>query len=107
MYNQARQHTPALRSHVRDLVKHYASEMADSEVLSILENGLKNEEEAKHLGHFIWKMIDQMAEDKENSKVVLGGINNTSMLPDVSYEMDIFMAESGYSKVWEEISDNA
>lgn len=93
--------------HVRDLINHYASEMNDARILLILENGLKNEEDAVHLGQFIWKMIDKMAEDKENKKVVLGGTNNTAMLPDVSYEMDILMAEAGYSTIWEEISDNA
>jgi hypothetical protein len=50
-------------------------------------------------------MVDKMAEDRDNNKLVLGGTNNTSMLPDVSYEMDNFMEEAGFSKIWEEISD--
>ncbi len=93
--------------HVRELVKHYAIELEDSLTISILDNGLNNEDEAKHLSLFIWRMIDKMAKDRDNNKLVLGGTNNTSMLPDVSYEMDNFMEEAGFSKIWEEISDNA
>jgi len=72
-----------------------------------LEHGLSSESDAEHFSHFIWKMIDEMAKDRKEGNVVLGGTNNTSMLPDVSYEMDILMEESGYSTIWEGISDKA
>ncbi|MBQ0779642.1 MAG: hypothetical protein KBT79_02425 [Thalassolituus oleivorans] len=68
---------------------------------------MKSEDDAKHFSYFIWKMIDMMAEDRENGIEVLGGSDNTSMLPDVSYELDVLMSDSGYSQIWEDISDEA
>ncbi|MES2826052.1 MAG: hypothetical protein V4732_20800 [Pseudomonadota bacterium] len=94
-------------SHVRDLVKYYATEMADDKVLQILDQGLHTKADAEHLSYFIWKMIDEMSKDRERKKIVLGGTDNSSMLPDVSYELDVLMSDSGFSDIWEKISDQA
>jgi len=93
--------------HVRDLVQHYATRKNDTKVLSILGSGLLSKEDALHLGHFIWEMLDLMAKDREQGVVVLGGTDNTQMAPDISYEIDALMHKSGYGKIWEEISDEA
>lgn len=93
--------------HVRDLVQHYANRQNDAKVLNILNNSFSSEEDAKHLGHFIWSMLDLMAADRAQGIVVLGGTDNTQMGPDISYEMDALMHTSGYGKIWEDISDNA
>lgn len=92
-------------SHDRDLVFYYANQLSDQRVLDILKDGLKSEMMQKHFSYFIWKMIDKMAEDRENDVEVLGGKDNTSMLPDVSYELDALMSDREYSQVWEEVSD--
>ena len=91
--------------HVRDIVYYYASRENDTKVLSILNKGICSEEDAKYLGYFIWNMLDLMAKDREQGVVVLGGINNTQMAPDISYEMDALMHASGYEELWERISD--
>ena len=91
--------------HVRDLVSFYANKLSDDFVLSILESGVNSESEAEHLSHFIWKMLDEMARDREEGNIALGGIDNTSMAPDISYEMDTLMEESGFGPIWEKISD--
>lgn len=93
--------------HVRALIEYYANKFSDRLVLSILEKGLHSASEAEHLGYFIWKMIDEMKKDREQNNTVLGGIDNTSMLPDVSYEMDALMSNTGYSEIWDHISDEA
>ncbi len=93
--------------HVRALVEHYAKKMSDERALSILDNGLISEEEAKHLSYFIWGMIDEMTKDRKQGNIVLGGTDNTSTLPDVSYEMDVLMSDCGFSDIWEKISDEA
>ena len=93
--------------HVRDLVSHYARKLLDEVVLSTLENGLNSEAEAEHLSRFIWEMLGEMANDREKENIVLGGIDNTSMAPDISYEMDVLMEESGFSLIWEKISDES
>ena len=93
--------------HVRDLVQYYANRTNDTKVLKILDNGLLSEEDALHLGHFIWDMLDLMAKDREQKAVVLGGTDNTQMAPDISYEIDALMHKSGYEKIWKELSDQA
>jgi hypothetical protein len=93
--------------HVRDLVQHYATRKNDTKVLHILDSGLLSKEDALHLAHFIWDMLDLMAEDREQGIIVLGGIDNTEMAPDISYEVDALMHQSGYGKVWQDISDEA
>lgn len=91
--------------HVRDLVSFYAERFADEWVLSIMENGLHSEDDAEHLSHFIWKMLDEMARDREEGKIILGSVDNTSVVPDISYEMGVLMDESGFGSIWEKISD--
>jgi phosphoribosyl 1,2-cyclic phosphodiesterase len=93
--------------HVRELVLFYAQKLSDDVVQAILTNGIHSENDAEHLSHFIWKMLDEMAKDREQGNVVLGGIDNTSMAPDISYEMDALMEQSGFSSIWERISDES
>ena len=93
--------------HVREIVSYYAKKLSDEAVLSILESGVHSEDEAEHLGRFIWKMLGEMAKDREEENIVLGGIDHTSMAPDISYEMDVLMEESGFSSIWEKISDES
>ena len=93
--------------HVRDLVHHYARKLSDDVVLSILDGGIDSESEADHLSRFIWKMLDEMARDREAGNVVLGGIDNALMAPDISYEMDALMEEGGFSSIWKKISEES
>lgn len=93
--------------HVRALVVHYATKLSDEPVLLMLNQGVNSRQDAEHLSHFVWKMLDEMAKDREEKNVVLGGTDNTSMVPDISYEMDILMEESGYRSIWQKISDEA
>lgn len=93
--------------HVRDLVSYYAHKMSDKRVLSILSIGIDSEIEAEYLSYFIWKMLDEMAKDREEGNAVLGSVDNTSMGLDISYEMDCLMEDCGYSHVWERISNDS
>lgn len=93
--------------HVRDIVSHYAAKLSDEAVLSMLNDGVNSETDAGHLSRFIWKMLDEMAKDREEGNVVLGGVDNTSMVPDVSYEMDVLMRQTGFSAIWEKISEDS
>lgn len=93
--------------HVRELVSYYANKLSDKLVLSILENGLSSENEAEHFSHFIWKMLEVMAKDREEKNIVLGSIDNTSMGPDISYEVSVLMEEKGFDSIWEKISDES
>ena len=70
-------------------------------------SGLSSKEDATHLAQFIWGMLNLTAQDREHGVIVLGGVDNTQMAPDISYEMDALMHKSGYGKIWEDISDEA
>ena len=93
--------------HVRDIVSYYANKLSGDIVLSILDNGLHSESEAEHLSYFIWTMLDEMRKDREEKNNVMGGTDNTSMGPDISYEMNVLMDKSGFSSIWERISDES
>jgi hypothetical protein len=91
--------------HVRDLLDHYATDLSNIDVLRILQEGVNNEDDAENLSRFIWKMADKMAEDSNEGKLVLGGTDNTEMLPDVEYELTLYLSERGYVEIWDRISD--
>ena len=48
-----------------------------------------------------------MAKDREEGNIVLGGVDNTAIVADISYEMSILMDQVGFSSIWEKISDEA
>ena len=86
--------------HVRELVFHYATKLADTAVLKILDTGVNSPADAEHLSYFIWRMIEEMGKDREAGVPVLGGIDNTSMGPDIAYEMDNLMQANGFGDIW-------
>lgn len=92
-------------AHVKNLLDHYASDLSKTDVLRILEDGVNNENDAENLSRFVWMMIDKMSEDSNEGKLVLGGTDNTEMLPDVAYELTLYLSDRGYIEIWNRISD--
>jgi len=91
--------------HVKDLLGHYAVDLNNADVIKILHEGVNNESDAEHLSRFIWKMADKMAEDSNEDKLILGGSDNFEMLPDVEYELTLYLSDRGYIETWNRISD--
>jgi hypothetical protein len=91
--------------HVNDLLSYYAQDLGNQKVIKIIDTGVSNEHDAEVLSYFIWKMADKMSVDSNNSKIVLGSDNNSSMLPDVEYEITGYLEGEGYLYVWDRISD--
>ena len=91
--------------HVKDLLDHYAADMNDADVLRVLDDGVNSESDAEKLSRFIWKMADKMSEDSNEGILVLGGTDNTEMLPDVEYELTLYLSDRGYIEIWDRISD--
>ncbi len=91
--------------HINDLVTHYAQDLKDEETQRILNEGVKTKEEAIHLSRFVWVMVDQMALDRKAGKVVLGRTNNGDMLPDLNYEISLYLSDAGFEAEWEKVSD--
>lgn len=94
-------------AHVGDFLNFYASFFNDEDILKILKDGVLSEDNAKSLSLFIWKMTDQMREDCESGTEVLGGTDNSEMLPDVHYEISSYLSDLGFESIWEKISDEA
>ena len=91
--------------HVRDLVIHYAGALDADGVLSIMGSGVETSEQTLLWSHFIWDMIDEMAKDVELSLLVLGRPDNLDMIPDVDYEIGVYLSEQGFGAVWDKVCD--
>jgi hypothetical protein len=91
--------------HVKDLINYYALTMEDNTVPPLLEHGFKSEEEAVIFSQFIWRMMDQIGTDAQNGKSVLGRTDNTDTMPDIDYEVSLFLANCGYAEIWDRICD--
>lgn len=93
--------------HVRDFVLYYAEKLSEEKVKKILNTDLVSASDAEYFSKFIWLMIDRMARDKNDGVEVFGNIDNTLIIPDIAYEVDVLMAERGYGDIWEKVSDQA
>lgn len=91
-------------SHINDLIEHYIKAFDNDAVEKLMKSGVKTEGDAILLSTFIWKMVEQINEDEENGVMVLGGADNTEMLPDLNYEISQYMKEVGFNSTWEKIS---
>jgi len=91
-------------SHINDLVEHYIKAFDDKAMKILMENGVTNEDDATVFSTFVWKMVEQINEDEENGIVVLGGADNTEMLPDLNYEVSQYMKQVGFHSTWEKVS---
>ena len=91
-------------SHVNDLIEYYIREMNREDIKLLISNGVKSSEEAELFSVFIWDMAGKINEDEENGVVVIGSIDNTEMLPDISYEVTKYMKDTGFYSVWLSVS---
>ena len=93
--------------HVRALIEHYADPVGDQNILNIIQIDRISKEDAYNFGRFIISMIEAMAEGIEKGVVVLGRVDNTDMIPDIDYEVSLFLANRGWGGIWDEICDEA
>ena len=91
--------------HVRDLLIHYAKNLNFNEIIQILDTRVENELDAEKLSRFIWSVADKMSEDCNSGVLVLGRKDNSDMLPDVEYEVTLYLSGLGFEQVWDRVSD--
>ena len=89
--------------HVRDLIIHYANYLQENQIISFMNADITNATEATTLAKFIGRMANQMATDNENNTVVLGRTDNSDIMPDVDYEISLYLSNKGYGDIWEKI----
>lgn len=87
---------------VNDLIVFYMEEGKRSDIAKIMVYGIGDDADAKVFCQFIWDMIDRIHKDAELGKSVLGSLDNTAMLPDLSYEVTSYMRKNGFISVWKE-----
>ena len=90
---------------VKDLILHYAAAEGENSIRLMLEQGINSENDAMLFSQFIWKMVDQMGTDNQNGTSVLRKIDNTDTMPDIDYEVSLFLANFGYAEIWDQICD--
>lgn len=93
--------------HVRDLIIHYANFLHENQIINLMNSDITNTAEATALAKFIWRMADQIAIDNENNTVVLGRTDNSDIMPDVDYEISLYLGNKGYGNIWDKVCDES
>lgn len=91
--------------HIKNLVDHYSKVLSQPNISKYIESGFQTASEAEELSRFVWKMLDQMSDDQNNEVVVMGRVDNSDLIPDLEYEITLFIDQAGFLDVWERISD--
>ena len=91
--------------HVGDLVSHYAKALNNHDIMALLSTGVKSKKEAYILSRFVLTVIDTMVTDMQNKTLVLGSTDNTSSIPDIDYEISLYLANQGMEDVWNKMCD--
>ncbi len=89
--------------HVGELIKHYANTLNREEVTALLSSGVTSRDEAYILSRFVLTVIDRMALDMKENILVLGSKDNTSMIPDIDYEISLYLANNGMEDIWDKV----
>lgn len=91
--------------HVGTLISYYANRLNETAILEIIKLGVSSKGDAEYFSRFIWRMLDEMAIDIEQKKEVLGNIDNSSMVPDIDYEVSLYLADRGFGAIWDDVCD--
>lgn len=93
--------------HVKELLLHYAKQLGAEDVERILEVGVDSSADAEHLAKFVWVMADRMAVDSRTKTPAMGRADNSDMLPDVNYEVGLYLTRRGYADIWVRVCDES
>lgn len=91
--------------HINGLIEHYKKILNRPDIAAIIKQGIQSKEDAEALSRFIWQMVEAVNKDGEEQIEVLGGTDNTEMLPDLNYEITKLMKDTGNYAVWLEVSN--
>lgn len=91
--------------HVKDIIEHYANEQKNSKVIEFIKSGIDSKEDAYSFCRFVLVVVDSIAKDMQNNVSVLGSVDNTSMIPDIDYEVSLYLAEIGQEDLWDQVCD--
>lgn len=92
--------------HVGEILRYYANALQNEEAINILNDGVKSKEEAYALCRFVISVVDGMASDMQENNPVLGSVDNTNMIPDIDYEISLYLANIGLEDVWDQVCND-
>lgn len=92
--------------HVTSLILHYAYQLNDQWIIELINSEISSKHQAEYFSKFIWRMLDQMAIDIKQQREVLGNIDNSTMIPDIDYEVSLYLADRGFGEIWDRACDD-
>ena len=83
----------------KELLLHYADVFDNDTVKRILDEGVKNSDEAKVLAKFYWDMLDQTVIDEKNGKFICEDLDY--YLESILYLIGGYLRLNGYAAEWD------
>ena len=91
--------------HAKDFNEYYANDLTNQKIIELINAGINNPDDAEVFCQFIWDMADKLASDCDAGKEVLGQIDNSDVLPDIHYEVTLYLHNLGFMDVWNSVRD--
>ena len=91
--------------HAKDFNEYYANDLTNQKIIELINAGINNPDDAEVFCQFIWDMADKLASDCDAGKEVLGQIDNSDVLPDIHYEVTLYLPNLGFMDVWNSVRD--
>ena len=91
---------------VGDLIAHYAEILDDENAVAVLNTDVHSRDDAYVLSRFVLAVVECIAKDMEDKTLVLGSTDNTSIIPDIDYEVNLYLARKEMEDVWDEVCNS-
>lgn len=90
--------------HIDPFIRYYALSLNYPEIISVMDEGIKSQNDAKSFCDFIPVLLDQRLADEKVGKELPVDIGS-SVIADLHYEAGSFVCDSGFESVWDEMID--
>ena len=90
--------------HVDEFIRYYALALNCTEIITIMDGGIKTQIEAKTFCDFIPALLDQRLTDEQSNKKIPIDIGS-AVIADLHYEAGSFVCDAGFESVWDDMID--
>ncbi|MFL0800406.1 MAG: hypothetical protein K6L80_08165 [Agarilytica sp.] len=88
--------------YIDSVLRYYAPSMNREDIVSLLNNGISDQQGAKLFCDFIPSLLDQRLADEQSGKTVPVE-NGSAIIPDLHYEAGSFVCDAGFESIWDEM----
>jgi hypothetical protein len=89
-----------------EFAQYYANNLNDHLSADILNRGeASNKDEAEHISHFFWSMVDAAIIDEQNQHSSLWSESPQIICEKIMYSLSAHLENNGFSTIWERVSD--